>query len=60
MSKLREKTEKRMIRIVDELKTFARENHVTLDQAIRIQLIDSLRGISHRISLNTPQKERVY
>jgi len=49
MSKLRKKTEKRMIRIVDELKTFARENHISFEEAIQIQLIDSLRGISHRI-----------
>jgi hypothetical protein len=35
--------------ILQELKTFAEENNISLRDAIDIQLIDSLRGISHRI-----------
>jgi len=47
--KLRETTNSRLQAILDEMQTFAEENNISLRDAIDIQLIDSLRGISHRI-----------
>jgi len=47
--KLREATDNRLKSILQELQTFAEENNISLRDAIDIQLIDSLRGISHRI-----------
>ncbi len=47
--KLRETTDSRLKAILDEMQTFAEENNITLRDAIDILLIDSLRGISHRI-----------
>ena len=47
--KLLKKTEKRLQSILEELRTFAEENNITLKEALDIQLIDTLRGISYRL-----------
>ncbi|MBN1363707.1 MAG: hypothetical protein JW976_02780 [Syntrophaceae bacterium] len=57
MKKLRETTGNRLKSILEELQNFAQENNITLREAIDIQLIDSLRGISHRI-LETGEMSR--
>jgi hypothetical protein len=57
MKKLRETTGNRLKSILEELQDFARENNITFREAIDIQLIDSLRGISHRI-LETGERSR--
>lgn len=61
--KLRETTDSRLKAILDEMQTFAEENNISLRDAIDIQLIDSLRGISHRIyessEKNTKEKTRI-
>ncbi len=60
--KLLEKTDKRLKNTLDELKSFAEENNISLKEAIDLQLIDALRGISHRIyegSLVSKEKTRI-
>jgi hypothetical protein len=47
--KLRETTDVRLKTILEELLNFAEENNISFRDAIDIQLIDCLRGISHRV-----------
>ncbi len=47
--RLLKKTEKRLKSILEELQTFSEENNITLKEALDIQLIDTLRGISYRL-----------
>ena len=57
--KLRETTENRLKNILEELLNFAEENNISFRDAIDIQLIDCLRGISHRVfESNEKSKEK--
>ncbi len=47
--RLLKKTEKRLNSILEELQTFSEENNITLKEALDIQLVDTLRGISYRL-----------
>jgi len=47
--RLLKKTEKRLKSILEELQTFSEENNISLKEALDIQLIDTLRGISYRL-----------
>ena len=51
--KLRETTGNRLKNMLEELRSFAEENNISLRDAIDLQLIDALRGISHRIHEST-------
>ncbi len=60
--KLFEKTDRRLKNILNELQNFAEENNISLKEAIDLQLIDALRGISHRIyegTLTSKEKTRI-
>jgi hypothetical protein len=47
--KLRDATHDRLETILEELRNFADENNISFRDAINIQLIDCLRGVSHRL-----------